>query len=243
MIVTILVILFIPVAMLMCVNPGKMQHVNFQDILQENTVKSAVQQINTGGQSDIEREEIHEAVHPNAVQEMNFPKTIDIQSQIESSGEVKITFHFFRQSIIASNQFAVWIEDQHGKIIKTLFVTRFTGEGGYTFRKNTIPIWVKKAEPAGMNDADIDAITGATPQAGILTYVWDCTDRLGQPVPAGEYRFFVEGTLYWEDDVLFSGTIYIGGEDMSVQATPIYSSENTTYRNMVQNVSASFIKR
>ena len=51
-----------------------------------------------------------------------------------------------------------------------------------------------------MNDEKIDAITGATPKSDNLTYRWDCTDMSENPVPAGEYRFFVEGTLHWEDN-------------------------------------------
>lgn len=161
----------------------------------------------------------------------------------EPLGEVQINFEFSRQNVIASNQFAVWIEDMQGNMIKTVFVTRFTGEGGYAIRKNSISIWVKRAKPDAITEKEIDTVTGATPKSDMLTYIWDCTDRFGNPVPAGEYRFFVEGTLHWEDDVLYSGTIPVGGENITVQTTAKYSKDKPTYRNMIYKVSASFVKK
>ena len=160
-----------------------------------------------------------------------------------SPGEVQINFKFTRQSVMASNQFAVWIEDLGGKVVKTVFVTRFTGAGGFAIRENSLPVWVKKAKPDAIDEEEIDSVTGATPKSDMLTYIWDCTDRFGNPVPAGEYQFFVEGTLHWEDDVLFSGTIPVGGENVTVQATARYSTDEPTYRNMVRKVSASFVKK
>ena len=66
-----------------------------------------------------------------------------------------------------------------------------------------------------MTETQVDAITGATPyngkltyiwdgtdQNGIqvpkgkLTYIWDGTDQNGIQVPKGKYHFFIEGTLY-----------------------------------------------
>jgi len=43
-----------------------------------------------------------------------------------SKGTLEISFDFKRQGTIASNQYAVWIEDDKGKLIKTLYVTRYT---------------------------------------------------------------------------------------------------------------------
>ena len=77
----------------------------------------------------------------------------------ESQGEVQIIFEFSRQNIIASNQFALWIEDMDGNLIKTVFVTNFTGEGGYKIRKNFLPVWVKKTEPETMDEEKIDTIS------------------------------------------------------------------------------------
>jgi hypothetical protein len=58
-----------------------------------------------------------------------------------------------------------------------------------------------------MTDTQVDAITGATPGNGKLTYIWDGTDQNGVRVPKGKYHFFVEGTLYWKSRVVFSGIV------------------------------------
>ena len=131
-----------------------------------------------------------------------------------------ITFGFQKQSGYASNQFAVWIEDADGQYVKTLYATRFTVKGGYKNRPDSIPVWVEKSGIANMSD--VDAITGATPQSGILAYIWDLTDQNGSPAPNGTYRFCVEGTLRWKNQVLCTGEIEIGGGAASAVAEAQY---------------------
>ena len=95
----------------------------------------------------------------------------------------------------------------NGQLIKTLYATRFTANGGYKNRPDSIPVWVEKSGLASMTESDIDAVSGATPNAGELSYAWDLTDPNGNKVPAGQYKFFVEGTLRWKNQVLYSGVI------------------------------------
>lgn len=64
--------------------------------------------------------------------------------QAQTSGKVEIKFNYEKRAGIASNQFAVWIEDEDGNFIKTLYVTRFTGNGGYKKRPDALPLWSKK---------------------------------------------------------------------------------------------------
>jgi len=131
-------------------------------------------------------------------------------------GEVVVGFDFVRQSGHASNQFAVWIEDLEGNYVKTLYATRYTVNGGYRDRPDSIAVWVERVGLAGMTD--VDTITGPTPQTGRLAYAWDLTDSEGEAVPAGTYVFMVEGTLRWKNRVLYAGEIMIGAEGMSAEA-------------------------
>jgi hypothetical protein len=153
-------------------------------------------------------------------------------------GQVSISFSFKRQNVIASNQVAVWIENESGMIIKTLYISRFTGKGGFSNRPDSLSAWVAKAKPS--SPAELDAFTGATPRNGSVTYVWDCTDGKGNPVPAGTYRYCVEGSLYWKSNVLFNGNITVGKSAASSRAAPVYSSDDPAYRAMLQQVQASF---
>lgn len=155
----------------------------------------------------------------------------------DAAGRVEIRFPFKRQPGLASNQFAVWIEDDRGAFVKTLFATRFTARGGYKKRPQALSTWVRRSaleEPP-------DAVSAPTPRSGELSYVWDCRDRGGSLVPPGEYRFFVEGTLFWESLVLWSGRIVIGGPSDRAVATPEYSSEADKNRSMIGPVEASYI--
>jgi hypothetical protein len=153
-------------------------------------------------------------------------------------GQVSITFSFKRQNIIASNQIAVWIEDGQGRIVKTLYISRFTGKGGFKNRPDSLSAWTAKAKPSSASE--LDAFTGATPKNGGVTYTWDCTDSKGNAVPAGTYRYVVEGTLYWKSNVVFSGSVTIGKNAHSSSAEAVYSSDDPAYRYMVRQVKAAF---
>ena len=125
----------------------------------------------------------------------------------EYSG-IEIAFTYQRGTTIASNQLAVWIEDEEGTMVKTLLVTDFTaGRRGYRNRTMSLPVWVASADPESMTNQEIDALSAATPRPGELVYVWDFTNEAGEKVPEGIYTIHVEGTFYWESDVLYTAVI------------------------------------
>ena len=80
--------------------------------------------------------------------------------------------------------------------MRTVFVTRFTGRGGFNNRPDCCPTWVSKANPQSHNSDEVDGYTGATPQNGRQQYVWDGKDDNGNVVASGTYRVCIEGTLY-----------------------------------------------
>jgi len=150
--------------------------------------------------------------------------TNDPANNSDESGEVTISFDFVSQSGSASNQFAVWIENKEGDLIKTLYATRFT-TGSFDKRPESIPLWVDKSGVADMTRAEIDTFTSSTPRSGELSYTWDLTDIEGREVKPGEYQFFVEGTLRWKNSVLYTGTIDTSGNPATVQATSKFNYE------------------
>ena len=167
------------------------------------------------------------------------------------SGELVITFDYQKQSGHASNQFAVWIEDEEGNIMRTLYVTRYTAGGGYADRPDSIPVWVHKSNLASMADEEVDMIAGATPKPGTLSYAWDLTDKNNSVITPGKYRFFVEGSLRWKNRVMYSGEIEIGGASVTTKAEAewFYESGNNQQAlsddspetSMIRAVTASFI--
>lgn len=165
------------------------------------------------------------------------------------SDVVTVSLSFEKQKGYASNQFAVWIEDTNGTLIKTLYVTSFTAEGGFEKRPDAIPVWVERA--GASTKSETDAASGATPKSGTLRYVWDMTDESGARVPAGTYVFVVEGTMRWKNQVLFSGEIECGGSASSAEAAATYTylaSDDSPALNadsaenaMISSVSAAYI--
>lgn len=169
------------------------------------------------------------------------------QQNSEASDEssfqgIDIVFEFERQSTEASNQIAIWVEDTEGNLIKNIYVTDFTAEGGYQVREDALNHWVEKADPAEMDESEIDAFSGATPTAGTLSYTWDGTDENGQKVEAGQYKIFIEGTLYWSSNVVYEALIDTGMSTESIEVTSVYSESDNTNKDMISNVMINYIQ-
>ena len=158
---------------------------------------------------------------------------------------VSIDFEYIRMSGKASNQLALWVEDENGKIVKTILVTDFTaGRRGYENREDALNHWADAAEPGNMSDEEIDAVSSATPQAGTQHYIWDLTDENGQRVPDGRYYIRLEGTLYWSSNVLYTGMVDLN--DIAPGELEITAErsepDNTDNETMIQNVRMSSYK-
>ncbi|MDD4097050.1 MAG: DUF2271 domain-containing protein [Oscillospiraceae bacterium] len=156
------------------------------------------------------------------------------------TGELEITLNYKKIDDIASNQYAVWIEDSDGNMVRTLYVTSFTADGGWEFREDSLTVWVERSGMGSEDAPDIDAFSGATPKSGPQTYIWDCTDEEGQPVPAGTYHFFVDATIFWEDAALYTGTIVLGGEEATAVAEPVFTNDDASASGMITDVMAVY---
>jgi hypothetical protein len=130
------------------------------------------------------------------------------ESQTGESGElgeyVQFDINFNRQSGHASNQFAVWIETADGEFVKTIAATKFTANGGYENRPDSLKLWRERG-----GTADVDAVSSATP-SGAVSYRWALDDFTGEPVAGGDYVYYVEGNLRWGNRVIYSGEISVG---------------------------------
>ena len=162
-------------------------------------------------------------------------------SRQESAGRrFEISFSYRKQRLVASSQFAIWIEDMDGNYIDTLYVTQWTAQGGYSYRPLSIPVWVSTALPSEMNVSEIDAISGATPGNGNYVVSWDFTDRNGNPVTGTQFRYFIEATMNNNDDVIYTGFITIGTETWEDIPIPVYSLQDSGYKEMISNVRVTF---
>ena len=161
-----------------------------------------------------------------------------------SAKSVELSFNYQKQSGAGSNQWAVWIENSEGKVVRTLTVTSFTSKGrggrrGYTFRPTCVPTWVKNAKAEEMTDEQIDAVTGATPsQSGVQTYTWDFKDAAGKEVPAGDYKICLEATLYFNSVILYSGSFSTKDKAGDIKLTSTLTEEDEAHKNMITEVKA-----
>jgi len=163
-----------------------------------------------------------------------------------SISEVVISFDYQRGTTIASNQVAVWIEDKEGKLVKTLYVCDFTAaRRGFESRDMTLSEWVKAAVPSDMSDDEIDAVSSATLGTGTHSFSWDLTDENGKRVIDGVYTVKVEGTLYWESNILFSSQVDIGSPISGDYEVTAIRSEPDTQENMdmIDNVRIDMVSK
>lgn len=167
------------------------------------------------------------------------------QSNSKKASEVELSFNYQKQAGAGSNQYAVWIENSDGKVVRTLIVTSFTSKGrggrrGYTFRPTCVPTWVKNAKAEDMTDEQIDAVTGATPsQSGEQTYTWDFKDDQGKDVPAGDYKICFEATLYFNSVIFYTGTFSTKDKAGEIKLTSTLTEEDEQHKNMITDVKAA----
>lgn len=148
-------------------------------------------------------------------------------AQVAPARSVEIRYRMDHIPKIASNQVAVWIESEAGAYVRTVFVTDFSARRqGFKIRPQALPTWVSSAGASGWSRRELDAVSGATPKPGEVVLVWDCRDERGVEVPDGVYRYRVEGNLYWDNTVLYTGRIRVGSRPDATEAQASYHPED-----------------
>ena len=140
-------------------------------------------------------------------------------------------------------KYASWIEDEIDRYVRKLFVTDYMARRqGWKVRQQSLVTWVKAADVKNKPQADIDALSGATPKAGKLSVVWDLKDATGKAVAAGVYVYRIEGCLLNENHVLWTGKIRVGGAKETSQATSIHFPEGADKlgRTLISDVSTVY---
>jgi hypothetical protein len=162
---------------------------------------------------------------------------------------LEVSFNYQKQAGPGSNQYAVWIENEKGEFVKTLFVTSYTSKGrarggeqakrGYIVRPACVPVWVKTSKAEEKTDQQLDAVTGATPQSsGTQTFTWDFTDEQGKAVPQGTYKVKVEATLIFDSDIVYTGIFSTKDKPGNITLTSELTKEDEQHKDMVTDVKA-----
>ena len=166
----------------------------------------------------------------------------------QKATSVEVSFNYERQDGPGSNQYAVWVENAKGDVVRTLFVTSYTTKGrargdeelvrGYIKRPNCVPTWVKTVKANDLSDEELDVFTGATPQSnGVQTFTWDLKDQKGAAVPTGNYTINVEATLFFESVVLYQAKFSTDDEiNKSLTFSETLTKEDENHKGMISNV-------
>ena len=59
---------------------------------------------------------------------------------------LEVSFNYQRQQGPGSNQYAVWIENEKGEVVKTLFVTSFTTKGRVRGNEQPMRGYIKRPD-------------------------------------------------------------------------------------------------
>ena len=123
---------------------------------------------------------------------------------------LEVSFNYQRQPGPGSNQYAVWIENDKGEFVKTLFVTSFTSKGrsrgaeqpkrGYIVRPACVPVWVKTSK--------------------------------------AEEKTKVEATLIFDSDIVYTGTFSTKDKPGNITLTSELTKPDEQHKNMVTDVKA-----
>jgi hypothetical protein len=112
--------------------------------------------------------------------------------------------------------------------VKTLCAARYTAQGGYKARSESIPSWVKASGLPPLSKDQVDAVSEAAPKSGRLPYSWDLTHDDGRAVSAADvFKYYVEGSLRWKNRALYSGAMDLSNGSTLFPAIQEYHFEDT----------------
>lgn len=133
---------------------------------------------------------------------------------------------------------AVWLENEAGELVKTLFVSSELAQGAFTVEGEICPDWIKKSNWEKATQAEVDAVSGPTPVVGAQTLSFDL-DKLG--IAPGVYHFFMQVHIHDDYNILFKGKIPVGREPAEAQTEVLYSpSKYKAAEDLVRDVRARF---
>lgn len=165
-----------------------------------------------------------------------------VPAAAQAKGPLTLEYTYNRKDGKATNQMAAWIEDGNGKVVRTLFATKYVATKGYKKQNQALPQWVKKSGVAQLDKAKVDAFTQATPQSGQVKVAWDGKDDSGKDAPDGTYKLVLEATLFQDSDAVYTGTFQKGGKEQTVEMKEKRTKEpdQAANKDMVTNVKAVY---
>ncbi|MCX6552068.1 MAG: DUF2271 domain-containing protein [Acidobacteria bacterium] len=125
-------------------------------------------------------------------------------------GRLEVAFLYMPPTTIdPTYHTAIWLEDDKGVLVKTLYVSQELSSTEYKMG-NVCPDWVKKAQWDKAPKSEVDAVTAPTPNVGSEAKVFDLA-ALG--LAAGVYQFRFQMHVAEDHNVLYRATLTVGPAD------------------------------
>ena len=160
-------------------------------------------------------------------------------AQPPATGTVSVSFLYMPPSQIEPTYHtAIWLEDESGRLVTTLFVSQDLSSGEFRMG-NACPEWVKQAHWEKADRSTIDAVTGPTPNVGSGALAFDVAKI---NVAAGRYRFKLQVHISEQYNVLYTGSLSIGETSNEATLEILYSpSKPPGATEFVRDVRARYV--
>ena len=138
--------------------------------------------------------------------------------EVPVAGKLQITY--LVSSDDASRFTAVWLENEGGELVKTLFVSSELAQGAFTVEGDICPDWIKKSHWEKASQAEVDAVSGPTPTVGSGSLSFDLKKHGILP---GVYFFCMQIHIHDNYNILYKGQIRLGEKPAEAQPEVSYS--------------------
>jgi hypothetical protein len=153
------------------------------------------------------------------------------------AGKLQISY-LVSSSVDGSRFTAVWLENEGGELVKTLFASTELAQGAFTVEGDICPDWIKKSHWEKASQAEVDAVSGPTPTAGSGSFSFDLK-KLG--IPPGTYVVCMQVHIHDNYNILYKGTLRVGQEPAEAQVEVFYSpTRYAAAEDLVRDVSMRF---
>ena len=157
-----------------------------------------------------------------------------------ADGFLEISYQFnMPQKFEPSFQTVIWLEDQDGQYIKSLFVSDYLAYDAYD-QLEICSTWSKVADWENVPEVIFDAITMPTPYIGPNVFKVDCAKEKLVP---GVYHYGIEVHIADEYNIMYRGKITIGKKDVENLPKISYNPDKVEgAENVISDVKARYYR-
>jgi hypothetical protein len=153
------------------------------------------------------------------------------------AGKLQISY-LVSSSVEGSRFTAIWLENEGGELVKTIFVSSELAQGAFTVEGDICPDWIKKSHWEKASQAEVDAVSGPTPAVGSGSISIDLR-KFG--ILPGVYSLCMQVHVEENYNILYKGKIDLSQKPAEFQPEVFYSpSKYKGAEDLVHNVRVKF---